>query len=107
MQEDTQYRRDKNSVTKRSGPKTPYLGRLNRVRKLLATHNQEGLLVTGLPNVRYLSGFEGSNGVLLIVMDDAVLYTDGRYAIQAHQQACGVGVTVVNGRFLVGVVEDL
>jgi len=107
MQEDTQYRRDKNSVTKRSGTKTPYLGRLNRVRKLLATHNQEGLLVTGLPNVRYLSGFEGSNGVLLIVMDDAVLYTDGRYAIQAHQQACGVGVTVVNGRFLVGVVEDL
>ena len=77
------------------------------MRKLLAIHNQEGLLVTGLPNIRYLSGFEGSNGILLVLSDDAVLYTDGRYAIQAHQQVCGIDVTVVDDRFLPGVVEDL
>ena len=45
-------------------------------------------LVTGLVNVRYLSGFTGSNAALLVSRDgSAVLATDGRYATQAAAQS--------------------
>jgi len=47
----------------------------------------EALLVTRLPNVRYLTGFTGSNGVLLLFRDGAgILFTDPRYAVQSHRQ---------------------
>lgn len=46
----------------------------------------DALLVTNLTNVRYLSGFTGSNGHLLVLPDRALLLTDGRYAIQAPDQ---------------------
>jgi len=48
------------------------------------------MLVTDLVNVRYLSGFTGSNAALLVCADDgarAALATDGRYRTQASQQA--------------------
>lgn len=40
----------------------------------------DALFVTRLPNVRYLTGFTGSNGQLLLAVDGAVFFTDGRYA---------------------------
>ena len=47
------------------------------------------MLVSDLNNVRYLSGFTGSNAALLVFADDrpAVLATDGRYRTQAARQA--------------------
>ncbi len=48
------------------------------------------MLVTDLVNVRYLTGFTGSNAALLVYAGDgagAVLATDGRYRTQASQQA--------------------
>ncbi len=44
------------------------------------------LMVTDLANVRYLTGFTGSAGILLVLPDEAVLVTDGRYQLQAPQQ---------------------
>jgi Xaa-Pro aminopeptidase len=54
------------------------------------------MLVTDLVNVRYLSGFTGSNAALLVFADDrgAVLATDGRYRTQAAQQAPDVEVAI-------------
>jgi Xaa-Pro aminopeptidase len=46
----------------------------------------DGFLVTRLPNVRYLSGFTGSNGQLLLTASDAVFFTDGRYTEQARHE---------------------
>jgi Xaa-Pro aminopeptidase len=55
----------------------------------------DGFLVTGLVNVRYLCGFTGSSGALLVRPDgSATLATDGRYAEQAAQEAPDVEVTV-------------
>ena len=45
------------------------------------------LLVTSLTNVRYLTGFTGSNAVLLLDQHSALLGTDGRYTIQAAEQS--------------------
>src|SRR3954447_1520743 len=48
----------------------------------------DALLVTSLVNVRYLTGFTGSNAALLGGRDEtAVLATDGRYAVQAAEEA--------------------
>lgn len=44
------------------------------------------LVVTSLPNIRYLTGFSGSNAVLLLTGDGALLGTDGRYVVQAGAQ---------------------
>jgi Xaa-Pro aminopeptidase len=60
-----------------------------RLRQRLAIANLDAMLVTDLVNVRYLSGFTGSNAALLILADDdtPVLTTDGRYVTQATAQA--------------------
>lgn len=64
------------------------------------------MLVTDLINVRYLSGFSGSNGALLVFADDreAVLATDGRYRTQAAHQAPDLKVAIERavGRYLAG-----
>lgn len=52
------------------------------------------LLVTSLVNVRYLTGFTGSNGVLLLGFDGAVLGTDGRYTVQAGEQCADLPVVL-------------
>ena len=50
------------------------------------------ILVTHLPNVRYLTGFTGSAGMLAVGQRTATLWVDPRYILQAHEQADGVEV---------------
>lgn len=47
----------------------------------------EALLVSSLPNVRYLSGFTGSNGLVLLTPQSITLFTDPRYTIQASEES--------------------
>ncbi len=54
----------------------------------------ESFLVTNLINVRYLCGYSGSNGALLITPDDAILVTDSRYEIQAQHETHDVSITL-------------
>ena len=42
----------------------------------------------------YISGFTGSAGTLLVGLDSAGLWTDGRYFLQAGQQLSGSGITL-------------
>jgi Xaa-Pro aminopeptidase len=53
-----------------------------------------GLLVTHLPDVRYLSGFTGSSAALALVGGRAALFTDGRYRTQAKAEAKGLRIVV-------------
>lgn len=46
----------------------------------------DGFLVTGLTNVRYLTGFTGSNGQALVTADGGVFLTDGRYTEQSRHE---------------------
>jgi Xaa-Pro aminopeptidase len=61
---------------------------------VLAGGNYPAFLVSGLPNIRYLTGFSGSNGYLLVAPDIVTLFTDGRYEIQARQQTQGIEILV-------------
>jgi Xaa-Pro aminopeptidase len=61
---------------------------------LLEREGLGALLVTHPPNVRYLTGFTGSAGLLLLSAQYATLVTDFRYATQAPQEAAGIDVLV-------------
>ena len=52
----------------------------------------DALLVSKLVNIRYLTGFTGSAGLLLVLPDELLLVTDGRYRDQAEDQVIEAGV---------------
>jgi Xaa-Pro aminopeptidase len=60
--------------------------RADRLRAQFAEAGVDALLVTRLPNVRYLTGFTGSAATLLVRPDELVFVTDGRYGEQAAAQ---------------------
>jgi Xaa-Pro aminopeptidase len=64
-------------------------------------------MVSYLPNIRYLCGFTGSAGVLLITARDKVLLTDGRYTLQARQEVKDAKVTIVKKAALAAAAEWL
>lgn len=64
-----------------------YQHRLATVRTMLEAWQVDGLLVTSPANRRWLSGFTGSAGKLLITADKALLATDFRYWTQAAAEA--------------------
>ncbi len=60
----------------------------------LSERKLDALLVSFSPNLRYLTGFTGSNGNLLLLPGKAVLFTDPRYQIQAAQEVtCEVHIS--------------
>jgi len=61
--------------------------RVERLRSTLAKHELDGALISNAQNRRYLSGFTGSAGYLLITQDAAWIATDFRYYEQSGQQA--------------------
>ncbi|MDE1177263.1 MAG: aminopeptidase P family N-terminal domain-containing protein [Edaphobacter sp.] len=67
----------------------------------------DGLLITHLPDVRYLSGFTGSNAVLAFSGGRAVLLTDGRYTVQAKAEAVGTRVIIATKPVLSAACEWL
>ncbi|HEY6748226.1 MAG TPA: Xaa-Pro peptidase family protein [Mycobacteriales bacterium] len=69
--------------------------RRERLREKVRAAGLEAALVTRLVNVRYLTGFTGSNGALLVPADGPdVLCTDGRYTVQAGAQAPDVELLI-------------
>ena len=70
-------------------------GRRDALRATAAAQGLDAVLVTNLLNVRYLTGFTGSNGALLVRTDGADLFgTDGRYTTQAGTQVPDVELLV-------------
>lgn len=61
--------------------------RLGKIRRKLTEEGIDALLISQADNRRYLSGFTGSAGFLIISQQQAVLATDFRYVEQAKQQS--------------------
>jgi Xaa-Pro aminopeptidase len=68
-------------------------GRLPRLRAQFAEKGLDALLVSKRENVRYLTGFTGSAGMLLVLPGDALFVTDGRYTEQSKEQIGAAGVS--------------
>ena len=67
--------------------------RRQRLLEPLREARVQAFLVSALPNVRYLSGFTGSNAALLVTPERALLFTDPRYQTQAAQESdCDVKI---------------
>ena len=63
--------------------------RIEAIRGILRDLKLDGIVVTKNQNWYYLSGFTGSNAVLIITADDNLLVTDFRYLEQAAAEAGG------------------
>lgn len=68
--------------------------RLRALRAAMPKEEVEALLVTHLPDVRWLCGFTGSNAALAVTAAKAVLFTDGRYTFQAKQETQAARVAI-------------
>jgi Xaa-Pro aminopeptidase len=62
------------------------VSRADRLAGLLEEKELDSLLVSNLVNVRYLTGFTGSNGACVVSRDERLFLTDSRYVEQAKQQ---------------------
>ncbi len=81
-------------------------GRRDRLTALLAERGLDGVVITTLVNVRYLTGFTGSNGALVVPREGApVFLTDGRYRDQAAEELPDVEHQI--GRDLLGAAAAL
>lgn len=81
---------------------TEYAGRRQQLLSEFRRYRIDTLLVTALPNVRYLAGFTGSNGALLLSESRAILFTDPRYQTQAPLES-DCDVKIAKGPLLVEV----
>ncbi len=81
--------------------------RLRLLQASFESHRLDAVLITHLANIRYLCGFTGSAGVLLVTPDAKVLLTDGRYTEQARQEVKGAKVRIVKKAALIAAAEWL
>jgi Xaa-Pro aminopeptidase len=72
------------------------MNRLQAITATLAAKGVDGLLISNIGNVRYLSGFTGSSGFLIISASKRLFITDFRYQEQARHEAAGFDVSIVN-----------
>src|SRR5512133_1785667 len=82
-----------------------YQGRTARLRSSMQAARVDALLITHLPNIRYLCGFTGSAGVLLIG-SKSTFFTDGRYAEQAAAEVAGARTVIAKGPALSAAVRQ-
>jgi Xaa-Pro aminopeptidase len=71
-----------------------FQARQAKLREHLATTRFDGLLVSHLSNIRYLCGFTGSAGLLLIEPTGSVFFTDFRYDTQAREEVKAAKVMI-------------
>ncbi len=81
--------------------------RRQRLRERLGEEGLTAFLATGHHDVRYLSGFTGSNGWLLLLSAEAVLLTDPRYAVQARAEATGCRIVAAAGSLVAATGNEL
>ena len=71
-----------------------FIKRQNNLKSLFSEKNLDGMLVTNLTHIRYLCGFTGSAGSLLITHDKCEFITDGRYTFQSKNEVKGANITI-------------
>jgi Xaa-Pro aminopeptidase len=82
-------------------------GRGDRLEALLAERQLDRLLVTDLTNVRYLTGFTGTNGAVVCGPGLRLFFTDFRYTERAASEVSGWETITVANDWLAGIAEHL
>jgi Xaa-Pro aminopeptidase len=81
--------------------------RIGQLRRRLTRAALSGLVITHLPDLRYLSGFTGSSAALAVTRRSARLFTDGRYIAQSAEEVTDAQVEIVSGPPSVAAVQWL
>src|SRR5699024_3588376 len=84
--------------------------RIEKLKSALKTKHLEAIIVLSDYNRRYLSGFTGTSGALIITNSEKLLLTDFRYIEQATDQAAGFKVIKQQGQLIESIkstLEDL
>ncbi len=83
--------------------------RIKRVRAYMEEKGLEGLFVSSMDNIRYLSGFTGSAGYIVITLKEAYFFTDSRYTLQAGAEVSGFRIEEVKRPWvdIPGFLKDL
>lgn len=81
--------------------------RVSKLQAVLQAQGLDAMLITSGVNRRYLSGFTGSSGYVLVTGDESYLLTDFRYMTQAADQAQGLKVVQHEPKFIDSVRELL
>ncbi|HHS49797.1 MAG TPA: aminopeptidase P family protein [candidate division Zixibacteria bacterium] len=71
--------------------------RIDKIRAKIIEAGLDSALITNLVNVRFLCGFSGSNGLLLIYREGALFITDFRYKTQSAEEVKGAEIAVSEG----------
>tara|TARA_B100002052_G_scaffold299187_1_gene336210 strand:+ start:12330 stop:13409 length:1080 start_codon:yes stop_codon:yes gene_type:complete len=74
--------------------------RFNNILEKLTNQSFDGMYITNLTNIRYLTGFTGSAGILLIIKEQSYFLTDGRYIKQASEQVHNSNITIIEKDYL-------
>lgn len=80
------------------------------IRRIIGFRKLDGLLITNIKNIRYLTGFTGSSGFLIITKNKNLFFTDFRYKEQAEAEVTGWEITIENGRrtkLITGLIKKL
>jgi Xaa-Pro aminopeptidase len=84
-----------------------YLGRQRRIGAILGREGIDALLITHLPNIRYLCGFTGSSAGMILRKTGSVFFSDGRYRDQANAEVEGARIAIGRDSPLVSAAEWL
>ena len=84
-----------------------FAARIHDLAGKLAATRLDALVVSHLPNIRYLCGFSGSAAVLVVTLRDALVFTDGRYREQARTEIHGCQVKIGSGAPLIRAAQWL
>jgi Xaa-Pro aminopeptidase len=82
-------------------------GRGDRLQELLGERELDRMLVTDLVNVRYLTGFTGTNGACICGADVRLFLTDFRYTERAETEVEGWEIVTAAGDWVAAIAERL
>ena len=80
--------------------------RISKLRKTLRDMNLDGIYVTNLTNVRYLTGFTGSAGSVLVLENDQYFFSDGRYIEQSKEQVKNSTIHIVGSAHYLAIKDN-
>jgi Xaa-Pro aminopeptidase len=78
---------------------------MNNLRKKMSAENLGGLIITHLDHIRYLVGYTGSAGLLILNNKTADFFTDSRYTLQAKKQVKGARVHTVSSGLIAALAD--
>ncbi len=78
-------------------PTAFYSSRLTKIRNYIKKKRIDGFLIADINNVRYLTGFSGSSGVLLITRNETFFLSDFRYKEQSEKDVKGWNIIIGKG----------